>query len=69
MAQCQGKTKKGAQCRREAQDGSAFCSIHLDQEVRARSEPRSDSWDREAIVAAAIGFALVGVLLLFRIRR
>ena len=69
MAQCQGKTKKGDQCRRDARDGSSFCSIHQDQEVRAREVPCGEEWDREAIMAAALGFALVGVLLLFRIRR
>ncbi len=69
MAQCQGKTKKGDQCKRDAKDDGAFCSIHQDQEVKARATPHSEEWDREAIMAAAVGFALVGVLLLFRIRR
>jgi hypothetical protein len=69
VAQCQGTTKKGDQCKREAQADSAFCSIHQDQEIRERSAPSSQEWDREAIMAAAVGFALVGVLVLFRIRR
>ena len=69
MAQCEGRTKKGEQCRRDARDGSSFCSIHQDQEVRARETPRGDEWDRDAIMAAALGFALVGVLLLFRVRK
>ena len=69
MAQCQGKTKKGDQCKREAQGDSAFCSIHSDQEIRERTTPSCTDWDREAVMAAALGFALVGVMLILRIRR
>jgi len=69
VAQCQGKTKKGDQCKRDARGDSAFCTIHSDQEIRARSEPKCQEWDREAIMAAALGFALVGVMILVRIRR
>ena len=69
MAQCQGMTKKGERCKREAPDGSAYCSIHLDQEVRARSTPVDTEWDREAVMMAALGFALVGAIVLLHIRR
>jgi hypothetical protein len=68
MAQCDGRTKKGERCRREPRAGSAFCSIHVDQEVRARST-RTAEWDRESTLKAALGFALVGAILLFRFRR
>ena len=68
MAQCQGKTKKGEQCRREARSKAGFCTIHQDQEIRPRTE-RSGEWDKDAIMKAAIGFALVGVVFLFRFRR
>ncbi len=68
MAQCQGKTKKGERCKRDAQNDASFCTIHQDQEVRARSEPTGE-WDQEAIVKAALGFAVVGVILLFGFRR
>jgi hypothetical protein len=68
VAQCKGKTKKGDRCKRDARDGSSFCSIHVDQEIRARPEPKAD-WDSDAIVKAAIGFALVGAIFLFRFRR
>ncbi len=68
MAQCQGKTKKGAQCKREARDRSSFCSIHQEQEIRERT-PRTEEWDKDAIMKAAIGFAVVGVIFLFRFRR
>jgi hypothetical protein len=68
VAQCQGKTKKGDRCRRDARQGTSFCAIHQDQEVRARTE-RAAEWDTEAIMTAALGFALVGAILLFRLRR
>jgi hypothetical protein len=68
VAQCSGKTKKGERCKREAAAGSSFCSIHVDQEVRAPRE-RTGEWDTDAIMKAAIGFALVGALFLFRFRR
>ncbi len=68
MAQCQGKTKKGDRCKRDARESTSFCAIHQDQEIRARTE-RTGEWDKEAIMTAAIGFALVGVIFLFRFRR
>ncbi len=68
MAQCQGKTRKGERCKREATEGSAFCSIHQDQEIRPRTE-RQAEWDTDAIVKTAVGFALIGAILLFRFRR
>lgn len=69
MAQCQGTTRKGERCKRDAAEGSAFCSIHSDQEVR-RPEPRvEEAWDRDAVLKTAIGFALVGAILFFRLRR
>lgn len=69
MAQCIGTTKKGEQCKREAREGSPFCSIHVDQEIRPRSAAAAVDWDRDAVMKAALGFALVGAILLFRIRR
>lgn len=69
MTQCQGITRKGAPCRRDAQEGSAYCTIHLDQAVRAPKAKEVVEWDRDAIMAAALGFALVGAIVLLRIRR
>lgn len=69
MGQCQGKTKKGDQCRRDAKGDTSFCSIHQDQEVRERSPPNSEEWDHDSIMKAAIGFALVGAVFFFRFRR
>jgi len=69
LPQCQGTTKKGDQCKRDAQEGSSFCAIHVDQAVRARSAPTSVDWDRDSMLKAAIGFAAVGAILFFRLRR
>ena len=69
MAQCRGTTKKGDQCRREARDKSGFCSIHQDQEVRARTAREGAEWDKEALMKAALGFGLVAAIVLFRFRR
>ena len=68
VAQCQGKTKKGDRCKRDAKTGAAFCSIHVDQEIRARAE-RTSEWDSDAILKAAIGFAIVGAVFFLRFRR
>lgn len=68
MAQCEGKTKKGERCKRESRTESSFCNIHMDQEQRARTQ-RTEEWDRDAIMKAAIGFALVGAIFLLRFRR
>jgi len=66
---CEGTTKKGDRCKREAGQGSAYCAIHQDQEVRAR-KPRSEQvWDTDSIVKAAVGVGLVAAIFLFRFRR
>lgn len=69
MAQCQGITRKGEQCKRDAPEGSAYCSIHQDQAVRAPRAREAVEWDREAIMATAMGFALVGVIVWLGIKR
>lgn len=69
MAQCEGKTKKGERCKREAVEGSKFCAIHVDQELRPPSEPSRAEWDTDAIMKAALGFALVGLILILRVRK
>lgn len=35
MAGCQGTTKKGTQCRRNALGGSDYCAIHFTQDPNA----------------------------------
>ena len=69
MAQCRGTTKKGAQCQRDARADSDFCSIHQDQEVRARSTPGDTEWDRDTVMKAALGFGLLAAIIFFRYRR
>jgi hypothetical protein len=81
MSQCAGTTLKGERCKREAREGSSYCSIHFEQpprpDARAEPEPVSASdasastripWDAEWM-KAAIGLAVLGVILLFRGRR
>lgn len=69
MAQCQGRTRKGDQCKRDAAEGSAFCNIHQDQAVRAPKANEAVEWDRDSVMKAAVGFALIGAILFFRLRR
>lgn len=71
MAQCRGTTKKGERCKRDARDGSDFCAIHQDQEIRPRtnSRQRTEEWDRDAIMKAAIGLGLVAAIFLFKFKR
>ena len=69
MTQCAGKTQKGERCKREAREGSAYCSIHLEQDAPAG--PKSEkSWDDpDFVLKAALGLAAIAVIVLFRIRR
>lgn len=72
MGQCQGTTRKGERCKRDASEGSAFCSIHGDQEIRprgAKAQAEPQEWDRDAIVKTAIGFGLIAAILYFGVRR
>ena len=68
MTQCEGTTKKGDRCKRDASSGSPFCSIHQDQEIRPRTA-RTEVWDTDSIVKAAIGFGLVAAIFLYRFKR
>ncbi len=71
MTQCRGTTKKGERCKRDARDGSEFCSIHQEQEIRPRAgrSAAAAEWDRDAIMKAAIGFGLVAAIFLFKFKR
>ncbi len=81
MAKCQGPTKKGDRCKREAREDSPFCSTHADQELPEQATPESsategedspyscEEWNYETVMAVAVGFALVAVMLLLRPRR
>ena len=52
MAQCSGSTKKGDRCKRDARGESPFCTIHQDQEIRAREPSDRGEWDNDAIIKA-----------------
>ncbi len=67
MTQCAGRTQKGDQCKREAREGSDYCSIHQEQEAPPRSEPKSR--DPDWMLKAALGMAAIAAIVLFRIRR
>jgi hypothetical protein len=69
LSQCEGTTKKGDRCKREARTASAYCAIHQDQEIRTKP-PRSDQvWDSDSIVKVAVGVGLVAAIFLLRFRR
>ena len=68
MAQCSGSTKKGDRCKRDAKGESPFCTIHQDQEVRPRESSDRGEWDRDAIMKAVIGFAIIGLFFMLRRR-
>jgi hypothetical protein len=77
MTQCAGTTLKGERCKREAREGSSYCSIHFEQPARAEPEPVSASDASASIrspsdvdwMKAAIGLAILGAIVLFRFRR
>ena len=69
MTQCEGTTKKGDRCKREAREGSPFCAIHQDQEVRARKPPVEQVWDSDSLLKVAVGFGLVAAIFLFRFKK
>ena len=68
MAQCKGETLKGDRCKREARPGSGFCSIHEDQAPAGGSREPLE-WDADALLKTAVGFAILGAIVLFRIKR
>ena len=76
MTQCAGTTLKGERCRREASEGSSYCSIHFEQPPRPAEEPkaeaaaagpgpRADDW----MTTAALGLTVLAAIMLFRGRR
>jgi hypothetical protein len=64
-----GKDPEGAQCKRDAREGSAFCAIHVDQQTRPREERPPAEWTSEDMLKAALGFAVLAAIALFRFRR
>lgn len=69
MAQCMGRTLKGERCKRDARAGSEYCALHEGQKADASPAREAVTWDRDTIMKTALGAALVGAILFFRIRR
>ena len=80
MTQCAGTTLKGERCKRDAREGSSYCSIHFEQVPRAVPEPEpaaaagataSSRVQRDAhwMMQAAVGLAVVAAIMLLRVRR
>jgi hypothetical protein len=75
MNQCAGTTLKGERCKREAREGSSYCSIHFETPARPSPEPPAASSaaetprDADWMMGAAFGLALVAAFVLFRVRR
>jgi len=61
MSQCQGTTKAGARCKRDAGDGSDYCGAHAEQagEGQASSSTRDSGTD--LILVGAVALALFAV--------
>lgn len=75
MTQCAGTTRKGERCKREAREGSSYCSIHFERAERPNPEPAagaaaaaSDALD-DWMMAFALGLAVAAAIVLFRVRR
>jgi len=45
MARCEGTTRSGARCKREANEGSRFCYLH----EASAEEPEREEGDTEAL--------------------
>jgi hypothetical protein len=75
MTQCAGTTLKGERCKREAREGSSYCSIHFETPPRPSPEPAAAAGatevprDADWMMKAALGLALVAAIVLFRVRR
>ena len=79
MTQCAGTTLKGERCKREAREGSSYCSIHFEK-APPRAEPGSAATsgaaasseaprDVDWMMKAALGLAVAAAIVIFRIRR
>ncbi len=61
MAKCQGKTKSGAPCKRQAGEGSEYCSAHQPAEDAEAAEAQDLTQD---LMLIALGLAATGALFL-----
>lgn len=62
MAQCKGTTKAGSRCKRQAREGSEFCSIHVSTEPRERPQGGKATWELNDTLKVMVGIALFGAL-------
>ena len=77
MARCKGITTRGTRCRNEALEGLEYCYVHRDQdreEARARrngakAEKGAPDMDFNELARTALGFALVGAVVLWAVMR
>ena len=78
MPTCHGTTKSGNRCKRLILEGERFCSTHAGQsaeepevaeaaeESGACCESLFDTDSMDALLAVAVGVAVIGVALVFR---
>ncbi len=69
MAKCQGMTKSGNQCKREAGEGSEYCTAHQPAEDAEGAEAQDQTEDEaenqaEDLMLIALGLAATGALFL-----
>lgn len=78
MSRCRATTKKGTRCKNPAMEGSEYCGVHARMHREGEGEDREASraggrrlWsgDLEDLTKAALGFALVGAVVLLAITR
>ena len=66
MTQCEGTTKDGDQCKREAQSDSEFCHMHAPEpETDTQTCDEPAEWE-DFVPLILAGAATVGFVLLFK---
>ena len=66
MARCEGTTRDGGQCKREARADSQFCYLHGSAEEEAPTdECEAVEWD-DVLPVLLAGAATIGLLLVFK---
>jgi len=66
MAQCRGTTRKGERCRREAGEGSHYCSFHEPESAESGGSGWNDELTDTAktVLGLAVAAIVVGAYLL-----
>ncbi len=66
MARCEGTTRDGGQCKREARADSQFCYLHgTVEEETLTDECEAVEWD-DVLPILLAGAATIGLLLVFK---